>query len=88
MLIGGVWHRAASVGNTTSPFKPARIFALDQNSNPDHSFSVDDAAETDEARDPDGSESLINNSPERSSSTDSGAPRHTGHPETLAPSVV
>jgi hypothetical protein len=81
-FIGEAWNRTASVANTLSAFKATGIFSLDQNAISDNFFSVCDAAETGEVTEPDGSESPINNSPEHSSLTNSGAPRHIGHYKT------
>jgi hypothetical protein len=89
ILIDGAWNRVASVANAVSAFKAIGIFPLDQNAISDNFFSICDAAETGEATEPDCSESPVDNSPEHSSSTNSGALRHIGHPKPpLTPSKV
>jgi len=60
-----------------SAFKATGIFPLDHTAIPDHFFSICDAAETGEATEPGSSKSPGKNSPEHSSSENSGAPRHT-----------
>jgi hypothetical protein len=79
ILIGGAWDRDASVTKAVSALKATEIFHLDQNAITHYFHSICDAAETGKANEPDGSQSPINKTHARSSSTNSGAPRHTGY---------
>jgi hypothetical protein len=73
-----------------SAFNTTVIFPLDQNVIPNHFFSVCDAAEKRKATEFLGSETPINNSPEYSSSANSGALRHIRHskPVVTSPEVL
>jgi hypothetical protein len=88
ILIGGARTRTASVANAVSAFKVAGIFLLDQNAIPVHFNQFCAAVETGEATEPDVSVLSINNSPDHSSSTNSGALLHIRHSKPLTLSEI